>query len=344
MVATARSTIFHSRVRRLLETDRGKRLFRIDGNTIGIADGGLARRVLAQRPTHDFERTMFKPTGGLPGSRERVMRALAQDIRAAIACPASAPGVRLDGVWPKVGHRVLRGMILAQDPWHARILLSTALGRSAAAIRSLEMVSSMSPWPLHRDGTSALACLVRDAADAQERRSAVTLYRKAASALDASMAALLTNALWLASPIDPDVPLRYVVLETLRLLPPLWMLSRKADSAYAALDENIREADDILVFPFLAHRNHDSWAQPDAFRPQRWIGIENPDLLTDYLPFGHGDDRCPARHLVLLLAERILADITTAGLAVDRRQLVAKVPLGPLLSVSRLKVIAGSAA
>jgi cytochrome P450 len=148
--------------------------------------------------------------------------------------------------------------------------------------------------------------------------------------------------LWLASPLDPDVPVKCVLLETLRLLPPAWMLLRKSGNGYASLHESILETDDILVFPLLAHRRADAWDQPDAFKPQRWIGIEDPDRLTDYLPFGHGHDSCWARHLVLPLAERILAGMMAAGLAVDPRQSIAKVPMAPLLTVSRLNVVGAS--
>jgi hypothetical protein len=90
----------------------------------------------------------------------------------------------------------------------------------------------------------------------------------------------------------------------------------------------------------LAHRNLTAWDDPDRFEPQRWRDIENPNLLLHYIPFGYGDDRRPARHLVFLLVERILADIASAGLTLDPRQSAASVPLAPLLSVARLKVVA----
>jgi cytochrome P450 len=193
---------------------------------------------------------------------------------------------------------------------------------------------------MRQEPMSALACLIRDTDEPAARRAAVSLYRKIASVVCSSVAALVTNVLWLASPIDRQAPLRSIILETLRLLPPLWMLQRRADPAYAALDADIGAADDLLIFPLLAHRNPAVWDEPDRFESQRWRDIENPDLVLHYIPFGHGDDRCPARHLVLLLVERILADIAAEGLTLDPRQSAVRVPLTPQLSVTRLKVVA----
>jgi cytochrome P450 len=339
----SRRTVFHPQIAALLDVRTP--VFRIDPTTVGIADGALAREMLACRPVSDLEHGFFGPANGVTGGRARVnlvIRALAQDIRTATA-EESPRHARLDGVWPKAGSRHLRALLFAQDPWQVRLLSRMTLFRWTKLIDAVETLSSLSSQQLCQEPMSALACLIRDADEPAARRAAVSLYRKIASVVCSSVAALVTNVLWLASPIDRQAPLRWIILETLRLLPPLWMLQRRADPAYAALDAGIGPTDDLLIFPLLAHRNRAVWDEPDRFKWQRWCEIENPDLLPHYIPFGHGDDRCPARHLVLLLVERILADVVAEGLAPDPRQSAVRVPLAAQLSVAGLKVVRRSA-
>jgi hypothetical protein len=116
------------------------RVFRIDPTTVGIADGSLAREALACRPIADLERSFFAPANSMPGARERVsavIRALAQDIRTAIAGPPPRHA-RLDGIWPKTGSRYLRAMIFAQDPWQVRLLSRMTLVGWARLIDTVE--------------------------------------------------------------------------------------------------------------------------------------------------------------------------------------------------------------
>jgi Cytochrome P450 len=336
----SRRTIFHPKIAGLF--DIKTRVFRIDPTTVGIADGALAREVLACRPIGDLQQSFFVPASGLPQANARTraaIQALAQDIRAAVALPPPRHA-RLDGIWPKACSHYLRAMIFAQDPWQVRLLSRmTFVGRSRL-VETVEALASLSSRQMRQQPMSALARLTQDADGPDVRRDAVSLYRKVASVVCTSVAALLTNILWLASPIDHEAPIRPIILETLRLLPPLWMLQRRADPAYAALDAGIGSADDLLILPLLAHRNQAVWSEPDRFLPQRWSDIGNPDLIEQYIPFGHGDERCPARHLVLLLVERVLADIAEARLTLDPFQCTARIPLAPQLSVARLKVIA----
>jgi hypothetical protein len=59
-----------------------------------------------------------------------------------------------------------------------------------------------------------------------------------------TVAALVTNAIWLAAPFPEDTPNQYILLEALRLL------------------------------PLLARRNPDFWDGSDAYLPQRWAGVD----------------------------------------------------------------------
>jgi hypothetical protein len=344
-LAVMRSTKFGGPIARLLDADQQSAAFRIDDRTVAVAHGDLARRVLARRPIQDGERTVFKPANGCPvteAAAASVMRALARDVRAAMAAHVPVRHEELHGVWPKVGFRHLRTMVFPDDP-RGMLLLVTQFGeRSVAAVRCMETLYLAFSSKTPRQAGTALAGLIDDAATAEERRTALVLYRRGASALCSTVATLLANALWLAAPLDPDIPARWVLLETLRLLPPAWMLFRRAGHDYADLHDAIRDTDDILVLPLLAHRRPDAWHNPGAFTLERWSGVADPDALTDFVPFGYGADRCPAHHLVLMLAERLFADMAGARLTIARHQSVAKVPMAPLLSVSRLHAVSAS--
>jgi hypothetical protein len=342
-----RRTIFHPHIAQLMNAQERGRTFRIDETTLGIFDGDLARRVLALRPKHDFELTVFKSIAGLrvaPEMSSRVMKAVTQDIRRTISQPFNRDTSHRKksdfvGRWPKVGYRYLWSMLYAADPWQLRMLRRNPFGLSSHVMRLIGSVG----LPLLRSGAddsiSALSAVVCAASSNTERRHAIALYRRVSSALVASVTALLTNALWLAFPLRPEVPIKNVLLETLRLMPPAWTLHRKATAQYSTLDSAIRETDDLLVYPLLAHRNRDFWVAPDTFLAERWDGIEHPDRLVNYFPFGHANDRCWAKQLVLSLAEYALQDISQRGLVPDPRQLEATVPVSPFLTISAIKII-----
>jgi cytochrome P450 len=126
--------------------------------------------------------------------------------------------------------------------------------------------------------------------------------------------------------------------ESMRLLPPSWNILRNASPEYIGLDARIGAADDVLVLPLLSHRDPALWNEPQAFRPERWDGLD-PDVQPGYLPFGHASERCWGRHMVMPLAERLLDLLRGQGLAASPRQTRAEVPLAALLGVAQVDVV-----
>jgi hypothetical protein len=341
----SRQTIFHPQIADLLNKHAEGQIFRIDDTTVGISGGMLARNILACRPKHDFELTVFKPVSTSLVSAElssKVMRALAHDIKYKITPNTDHRITDFTGSWPKVGFRYIQSLFYASDPWYFRLLARNPFSRVSNAILLIERcIAQFSTVNLDgQDGhASALAAMVREASSDDERRHAVALYRRTSTALCSSVASLLTNALWLAFPLHAEIPIKYVLLETLRLMPPAWTLFRKATQQYCALNPEIRKTDDLLVYPLLAHRNRDEWDQPETFLPERWGGVEDPDKLDGYLPFGHADDRCWARNLILQLAEYSLQELFRHGLVPDPRQVETTVPISPFLTASAVKIV-----
>ncbi|MDX6332086.1 MAG: hypothetical protein QOI83_4469, partial [Streptomycetaceae bacterium] len=122
---SARVTVFSPRIDDLLRKYRGAEVFRLDAGTVGVAEPVLIDDLLRSRPANEFERPTFKPLQGKSISRAEssaVMRAVSQDVRAALKKPAQT-SVDLSGEWPQVGHAYLRDLIFGPDPFRLRVLM-----------------------------------------------------------------------------------------------------------------------------------------------------------------------------------------------------------------------------
>ena len=335
--------LFHAEINKLIADPNRDNFFRVDHNTVAVSDGSLSKRILAARPLHDFERTVFKPIAGRPIRKDistAVMRAVNLDIRDALARD-DLQTMPMTGIWPRDGHRFLQRLLYGGDPWNIRLLSHWSLQKSDALNRLLDFVVGRQTWRAAGNRESALAGVLRAIAAHDEKRIAVALYRRAASAVCSTVSVLITHALWLGSPFDGGTNIRNAILETLRLLPPAWMYLRTAGSEYHALDARIGDGDDILLIPFLTHRDPNVWENAESFVPERWWGIDEPEALDSYLPFGHADDRCWARKIMLLFSERILEEVVRRNLHRDPAQRVVRIPKGQLLAIDKLRVIGG---
>lgn len=335
-----RTTVFAPRIAELLDRYRGADLFRLEPDTIGIAGADLMDGLLRSRPANAEERPTFKPVQGRPVSRadgSTFMQAVSSDVRNALKKPLD-DGADLSGQWPHVPHNYLRDLVFGRERFRFRVLVD----------RRLELTPKLT-WSAVASGAalfgrpgphvplSKLASLVFDARSYDDRRYAMYLYRRVAGPVCFTVAALATNALWLASPLDSDVSNRNILLEALRLLPPSWNILRVASPEFVAVDGRIGGRDDILMLPLLSHRDPKLWDEPDEFRPERWNDLD-PDNHPGYLPFGHVNERCWGRHMVLPLAERLLDIARRDHLVVRSDQTVGRVELDGLLEVSDVRV------
>lgn len=93
-------------------------------------------------------------------------------------------------------------------------------------------------------------------------------------------------------PADGGTPLaEAVVRETLRLYPPAWLMTRTASTETTLGDWTLSPGDDVLLNPYLIHRDPRWWPRPDEFDPARWLdGRSAPGPA--YLPFGAGPRVC----------------------------------------------------
>lgn len=333
-----RTTVFTPRLEALLRDHRGGDVFRLDASTVGVAGPALTNQILGARSATEFERPTFKPLHGRSIPRtdaSKLMQAIGSDVRAALKKPISKT-VDLSGEWPRVGHVYLRDLILGDDPYRLRILMDRMLELTPKLTWAVIASGAAAPARL-RPGASAIAKRTANAATYNDRRYAMGLYRRTAAPVCFTVSTLVANALWLGSPFDDETSNRNILYEAMRLLPPSWNILRNASPEYPALDARIGLNDDILILPFLSHRDPAIWDDADEFRPERWDSLD-PDEQPGFLPFGHTSERCWGRHMVMPLAERLLDILRSNGLAVSPQQTKADVPLTGLLGVFQVNI------
>ena len=88
---------------------------------------------------------------------------------------------------------------------------------------------------------------------------------------------------------------RAILDETMRLYPPVPILSRQALKEDKIRGKKIPAGSLMLIVPWLIQRHKKFWKNPDAFMPERFMpGAENPLKFT-YLPFSAGPRVCIAK-------------------------------------------------
>ncbi|RPG16549.1 MAG: cytochrome P450 [Phycisphaera sp. TMED9] len=94
-----------------------------------------------------------------------------------------------------------------------------------------------------------------------------------------------------------------VIFETLRLFPAVWFQTRESTTPIELGNHQLEKDDLVFVSTALIHRRPDIWADPDSFRPERFLpGSEDPQRSRHryaFFPFGGGRHLCLGRHLAL---------------------------------------------
>jgi len=111
------------------------------------------------------------------------------------------------------------------------------------------------------------------------------------------------------SPRDADLLpyTRHVLLEAMRLYPPIWGFFRQLTGEWRLGDTTLGAGDVIALSPWFTHRDERLWPDPLRFDPDRWRdGAAQPPPIS-YFPYSAGPYGCPAHELsprqgVLVLA------------------------------------------
>jgi cytochrome P450 len=102
----------------------------------------------------------------------------------------------------------------------------------------------------------------------------------------------------------------HVVHEGLRLHPPAWSIGREAIAPVEIGGRRFEAGAWLWFLPWVVHRDARWYADPLAFRPERWAdGLAKRLPKMAYLPFGGGPRVCIGNQFALMEATLLLATI-----------------------------------
>ncbi|HWA60631.1 MAG TPA: cytochrome P450 [Caulobacteraceae bacterium] len=98
---------------------------------------------------------------------------------------------------------------------------------------------------------------------------------------------------------EPSDDLERLVLEVLRLLPPNAFMTRVALRDTAIGDCTLPRGAELLLCPFVSHREAPPFDEPDMFLPDRWRSVA--PTAFQFMPFGAGAHACIGRSWAMTL-------------------------------------------
>lgn len=105
---------------------------------------------------------------------------------------------------------------------------------------------------------------------------------------------------------------RAVIDEAMRLFPPAWAMAREAKRDIELGELELSAHDEVIIVPWVMHRDPRFFVEPEAFRPERWLGkAELPRCV--YMPFGAGPRVCIGTHFAITEAVLVLATCLATG-------------------------------
>jgi cytochrome P450 len=102
-----------------------------------------------------------------------------------------------------------------------------------------------------------------------------------------------------------------VILEAMRIYPPVWVLVRRVETPEALGGFQLKRGDFVALSPYVTHRDPRFFPNPDAFDPDRFLP-ERQEALPRfaYFPFSGGPRQCIGNQFALMEAQLLLACIT----------------------------------
>ena len=118
--------------------------------------------------------------------------------------------------------------------------------------------------------------------------------------------------------IEPDtghaamaslVRTRAVVNETLRLFPAAFTLVREAIGPDRVGNIDLPKGSIAMIAPWVLHRHHKLWQDPDIFRPDRFMPDQPAPERFTFMPFGAGPRICVGAQFAMTEAMLVLATV-----------------------------------
>ncbi|MDF3058848.1 MAG: cytochrome [Rariglobus sp.] len=102
-----------------------------------------------------------------------------------------------------------------------------------------------------------------------------------------------------------------VLRESLRLYPTIWIAERRVTQDDTLGGFDIPAGSTVVISPYVTQRLASHWLDPDAFRPDRFLGDRATRTLAKdgYFPFGAGPHQCIGQHFAMMEAKIALASL-----------------------------------
>lgn len=128
--------------------------------------------------------------------------------------------------------------------------------------------------------------------------------------------AMLREKLWRKtvqeSNLETQTIVRPVVKESMRLFPPVYLFGREAIHDVDIGGYRISKGDSVVMSQWVVHRDEQYYPTPKRFSPDRWTPeFERQLPKYAYLPFGGGPRACIGKHVAMLEAELIVANLAS---------------------------------
>lgn len=125
---------------------------------------------------------------------------------------------------------------------------------------------------------------------------------------------------------------RQVVMESMRLYPPAWIIGRRSIGEYVIDGYRLPPRAMVFMSPYVMHRDARFFSDPERFAPERWTPQFEAALPKfAYFPFGGGARQCIGEHFAWMEAILVVATLAARW----RLQLVPGHPivLQPLVTL-----------
>jgi len=112
-----------------------------------------------------------------------------------------------------------------------------------------------------------------------------------------------------------ELPLaRRVLMETMRLYPPAWMLSRQAIGDDEILGSRVSKGTIVIAGTYAVQRSARFWADPERFDPDRFVESSESKARPKfaYFPFGGGPRICIGSSFAMMEATSVLASLASS--------------------------------
>ena len=130
--------------------------------------------------------------------------------------------------------------------------------------------------------------------------------------VEARLAAEWSNVLGGRAPTVEDLPRlvysEYVITETMRLYPPVYLIGREATTDLELGGYTVRRGTTVFLSQWVTHRDGRFYDNPLEFRPERWAdGLAKRLPKYAYFPFGGGPRVCIGNGFAMMEAILLLA-------------------------------------